>query len=182
MAHTGWQIGDLMVEVVEGDIVAQPDLGAIVNAANAGLMPGLGVSGAIHRAAGPGLAAECRALAPITTGEAVLSGGHGLPNRHVIHCLGPVFGRDEPAAALLSSCYVRALGVAEENGIERVGFPALSTGLFGYPMPEAARVAAETILEEAGTLESVRLVRMVLFGEPAARLHEQVFREVLEDA
>src|SRR5690606_41737019 len=92
-------------------------------------MPGGGVAGAIHRAAGPGLAEECRPLAPIRPGQAVITSGYRLPNRYVIHCLGPVYGVDEPAADLLASCYRNGLRLAEERGIASVGFPAISTGI-----------------------------------------------------
>ncbi|HAS30060.1 MAG TPA: hypothetical protein DCS56_08975, partial [Alcanivorax sp.] len=116
------------IECVQGDITAQPDLDAIVNAANARLATGGGVAGAIHRAAGPELARECAPLAPIEPGQAVLTGGHGLPNPHVIHCLGPVYGRDRPADRLLADCYRNALRLAEDAGLTSLGFPALSTG------------------------------------------------------
>ncbi|HEY8532153.1 MAG TPA: macro domain-containing protein [Limnochorda sp.] len=174
-------ISGCTIECVEGDITAQPDLEAIVNAANAQLMPGGGVAGAIHRAAGPGLAEECRPLAPIRPGEAVITGGHRLPNRYVIHCLGPVYGVDEPAAELLASCYRNALRLAEERGIASVGFPAISTGIFGYPVEEAARVALRTVAEAAPGLKSVRLVRFVLWGEAAYRVHAAVLDELGED-
>lgn len=154
----------MKIEIVLGDITQQADVDAIVNAANAQLMPGGGVAGAIHRAAGPGLAAECRPLAPIAAGEAVMTGGHGLPNEWVIHCLGPVYGRDEPGAELLASCYRNALNLAEAGRIRSIAFPAISTGAFGYPAGEAARVSAKTICEEAPALEHVRLVRFVLYS------------------
>lgn len=105
---------------------------------------GGGAAGAIHRAAGPGLAEECRPLAPIRPGEAVITGAQNLPNRYVIHCLGPVYGVDEPADELLASSYRSALELAEQNQIRSVAFPAISTGAFGYPMEPAARVAFET--------------------------------------
>ncbi|QYJ16859.1 O-acetyl-ADP-ribose deacetylase [Rubrobacter xylanophilus DSM 9941] len=155
----------LEVEVVRGDITDQPDVEAIVNAANAELMPGGGVAGAIHRAAGPGLAEECRPLAPIRPGQAVITGGHRLPNRHVIHVLGPVYGQDRPEEKLLADCYRNALRLAEENGVSSVAFPAVSAGAFGYPLEEAARVAIRTVREEAPRLRGVRRVRFVLFGE-----------------
>jgi O-acetyl-ADP-ribose deacetylase (regulator of RNase III) len=125
---TSVDIGEVTLELVEGDITSQPDIDAIVNAANALLMPGGGVAGAIHRAAGAELAAECRPHAPIAPGEAVITSGQRLPNPWVIHCLGPVYGVDEPAAELLASCYHRALALAEEHGLQSVAFPALSTG------------------------------------------------------
>lgn len=166
------------VECVEGDITAQPDLEAVVNAANAELLPGGGVAGAIHRAAGPGLAEECRPLAPIRPGEAVITGGHRLSNRFVIHCLGPVYGVDEPAAELLAACYRNALRLAEERGIGSVGFPAISTGIFGYPLEEAAQVALNTVVEAASGLRAVKLVRFVLWGEAAFRAHTAVLEQV----
>lgn len=162
------------IEVSRGDIVAQSDVTAVVNAANAQLMPGGGVAGAIHRAAGPGLAEECRPLAPINPGEAVITGGHGLPNRHVIHTLGPVYGQDRPEAELLAACYRNSLALADEHGIDSVAFPAISTGIFGYPVEEAAEVALRTVLEEAAKLENVRRVRFVLFGERDLEVHESV--------
>ena len=145
----------------------------MVNAANARLEPGGGVAGAIHRAAGPGLAEEARPLGPIQPGEAVITGAHGLPNRYVIHTLGPVYGQDRPEAELLAACYRNSLARAEENGIESVAFPAISTGIFGYPVEKAAEVALGTVRDEAETLEQVRLVRFVLFGESDLEVHER---------
>lgn len=136
------------------------------------------MAGAIHRAAGPKLDEECRPLAPIEPGEAVITGAHQLPNRYVIHCLGPVYGRDEPAAGLLASCYRNALRLAEENRIASVAFPAISTGAFGYPMEEAAEVALGTLAEVAPDLTEVRRVRFTLFGEDALRAHEAALEGV----
>ena len=135
------------IECVQGDIVDQPNMAAIVNAANAELRIGGGVAGAIHRAAGPGLESECRPLAPIRPGEAVITGAHNLPNRYVVHCLGPVYGIDKPSDRLLASCYRNALQLAEDHGIRSIAFPAISTGAFGYPLEPAARIALHTILE-----------------------------------
>jgi O-acetyl-ADP-ribose deacetylase (regulator of RNase III) len=164
------QLGSLCIEVVTGDITAQPDLDCIVNAANAQLMPGGGVAGAIHRAAGPGLAQECRVLAPIRPGQAVITAGHRLPNRWVIHCLGPVYGRDHPEEELLASCYREAMRLAEQHRIRSIGFPAISTGVFGYPMEAAAEVALAAVAAEARSAKSVQLVRFVLFDPDAASI------------
>ncbi len=153
------------IECVRGNIANQPDIDAVVNAANARLMPGSGVAGAIHSAAGPGLAQECRKLAPIEPGQAVISGGHDLPNAHVIHCLGPVYGVDTPSEKLLAACYRNALELADRQGLSSIAFPAISTGVFGYPIEEAAEVAVATIREVAPDLTSVRLIRLVLFSE-----------------
>ncbi len=164
-------VSGVTIECVRGNIVEQSDLDAIVNAANAQLRMGGGVAGAIHRAAGPGLEAECRPLAPIRPGEAVISGGHNLPNRHVIHCLGPVYGRDRPEAELLANCYRNALQLADENELQSIGFPAISTGIFGYPVEEAAAVACRTVAETAPALKHVRTVRFVLFSEGDLAVH-----------
>ena len=163
---------------MQGDITRQPDMDAVVNAANAELMPGGGVAGAIHRAAGPGLAAECRPLAPIEPGEAVITGAHRLPNRHVIHCLGPVYGRDEPGDRLLASCYREALRLADAHRLSSIAFPAISTGVFGYPMEPAARVALGTIVAEAPDLASLTRVRFVLFARSDLEVHERVLAEI----
>jgi O-acetyl-ADP-ribose deacetylase (regulator of RNase III) len=168
------------VECVQGDITSQDDVTAIVNAANAELRSGGGVAGAIHRAAGPGLAEEARPLAPIRPGEAVITGGHNLPNRYVIHTLGPVYGQDRPEAELLAGCYRNSLALAEENGIDSVAFPAISTGVFGYPVEEAAEIAIKTVVEEAERLEHVRLIRFVLFAERDLEVHEKVLSEISE--
>ena len=166
------------VECVRGDITAQHDVAAIVNAANAELRSGGGVAGAIHRAAGPELEEEARPLAPIRPGQAVITGGHDLPNRYVIHALGPVYGRDRPEAEVLANCYRHSLALAEEHGIDSVAFPAISTGVFGYPVEEAARVALGTVVEETERLKSVRLLRFVLFGEEDLAVYERGLSEL----
>ncbi len=167
------QVGRVSIELTTGDIADQPEMDAIVNAANAELQIGGGVAGAIHRAAGPGLAEECRPLAPILPGECVITGAHELPNQHVIHCLGPVYGRDEPAAQLLADCYRKALLQADEEGLRSVAFPAISTGAFGYPAAEAAQVAVRTVTAVAAELRSVRVIRFVLYSDRDFEIHEQ---------
>jgi len=167
------------IECVRGDIAAQSDLDAVVNAANAELRTGGGVAGAIHRAAGLGLERECWPLAPIRPGQAVITGGHRLPNRHVIHCLGPVWGVDEPAEQLLINCYRNALRLAEEREIESIAFPAISTGSFGYPFELAMRAALATVIDLAPTLAHVRLVRFVLASDSDAAHCERIVDEFL---
>lgn len=176
---TGMQAQAPLVEIVQGDIAAQGDVEAVVNAANAQLLPGGGVAGAIHRAAGPGLAKECRPLAPIRPGQAVLTSGHNLPNRYCIHCLGPVYGQDHPEEKLLADCYRNALKLCEEQKIQSVASPALSCGAFGYPLEAGARVALQTIKDELPRLRATRRIRFVLFTEREyrtfQRIHEELF-------
>lgn len=173
------EINGVTVECVQGDITSQNDVSAIVNAANAQLTTGGGVAGAIHRAAGPGLEEECRPLAPINPGETVITGAHELPNDYVIHALGPVYGQDRPEDELLANCYRNSLRLAEENDIDSIAFPALSTGVFGYPLEEAAHVALQAVVQETENLESVRLARFVLFGERDLEAHESALSALL---
>jgi O-acetyl-ADP-ribose deacetylase (regulator of RNase III) len=171
--------GGVTVEIVEGDISSQDDMDAVVNAANAELTSGGGVAGAIHQAAGSGLAEESRPLSPIQPGEAVITGGHELPNRHVIHVLGPVYGSDKPEDELLAQCYRNALSLAEEHDLKSVAFPSISTGAFGYPAEEAAEVALRAVLESAENLQSVRRIRFVLYGEENFEVYERVLLRLL---
>ncbi|OOG28078.1 RNase III inhibitor [Thioalkalivibrio denitrificans] len=172
--------GNVVIECVTGDIVRQSDMDAVVNAANAELRPGGGVAGAIHRAAGPSLDEACREFAPIAPGEAVITSGYQLPNRFVIHCLGPVYGRDEPSDELLAACYRNALRLAEQAEIRGVAFPAISTGAFGFPMQAAARIAIGTVAGEAPDLHSVRHVRFVLHDPKDQALHATILRELVK--
>lgn len=175
MTHTE---AGVSIELTKGNIVKQDDLDAVVNAANAQLRTGGGVAGAIHRAAGPGLTEETRPLAPIEPGEAVTTGGHDLPNEYIIHVLGPVYGRDEPSDELLRTGYENALQQAEDNDITSIGFPAISTGAFGFPTPEAARIALRTMLDWASRLDSVKQIRFVLFDDDDLHVHQEALEEV----
>ena len=159
------EIGEVILEAVHGDIASQHDMTVIVNAANAQLMSGGGVAGAIHRAAGPGLAKECQPQAPIEPGQAVISGAHNLPNKYVIHCLGPVYGKNKPENLLLADCYRNALRIADEKQIDSVAFPAISTGIFGYPFEAATDITLQTVQELIPELKFVKHIRFVLFGE-----------------
>lgn len=150
------------VDSIKGNIALMKGFDAVVNAANAWLRPGGGVAGAIHQAAGLGLVEECRKYAPIAPGEAVLTPGFGLPNRYVIHCLGPVYGKDEPSAELLAQCYRNALKLAEEHGISSIAFPVISTGAFGYPFGEAVQVILRTLQEVVPTLSHVEKIVFVV--------------------
>jgi O-acetyl-ADP-ribose deacetylase (regulator of RNase III) len=148
-----------MIEVIEGDITLL-DVDAIVNAANPTLLGGSGVDGAIHRRAGPGLLAECRALGGAETGAAKMTGGHGLRARHVIHCVGPVWqGGQHGEPAALASCYRNALQLVLDHGLESIAFPAISTGAYGYPIEEATRIA----VREARSFEQQHADLRILF-------------------
>jgi len=167
-----------MVECVRGDITAQEGFDAVVNAANAQLAPGGGVAGAIHRKAGPRLYEECKPLAPIRTGDAVITKGYNLPNPHVIHALGPVYYREKNPAEKLALCYKNCLKVAEENNLSSVAFCAISTGAFGYPVEEGAEVALKTVLEEIPKLKSVERIRFVIYDEPTLGIFQRVLKEL----
>jgi O-acetyl-ADP-ribose deacetylase len=165
------------LELVTGDITAQ-NTEAVVNAANTQLAPGGGVAGAIHRAAGPGLWEECSGLGGCPTGEARISKGYNLPNRYVIHTVGPVYRASPDDPVLLASCYRSSLELAEKYDIRSISFPALSTGIFGYPLRDAAKVALCTIIDYLKTSSVITLVRMVLYDEASLRIHETVLKEL----
>jgi O-acetyl-ADP-ribose deacetylase (regulator of RNase III) len=161
------------IEAVRGDITRER-VDAIVNAANSSLMGGGGVDGAIHAAAGPELKEACRPLGGCPVGEARATPGFRLPARWVIHTVGPVWqGGRHGEPELLASCYRRSLEVAGELGARSIGFPAISTGVFGYPAADAARVAVETVRAAATPLD---LVRLVAFDAGTLRLYEELLR------
>lgn len=170
-------ISGVTLECLQGDIANQSDMDTIVNAANAELRPGGGVAGAIHRAAGPGLDEECRPLAPIQPGQAVITGAHDLPNKHVIHCLGPVYGADEPSDQLLADCYRNALRLADQQGLESIAFPAISTGAFGFPLEAATRIALGVMAEEAQHLKQLKRIRCVVFQPSDLEVYERILDE-----
>jgi O-acetyl-ADP-ribose deacetylase (regulator of RNase III) len=156
------------IEVVDADITTL-EVDAVVNAANRTLLGGGGVDGAIHRAAGPGLLEECRALGGCETGQAVVTGGHDLPAAHVIHTVGPVWqGGDAGEDDLLASCYRESLARAVEVGARSVAFPAISTGVYGFPAERAARIAVASL--RAAAAPPVARVLLVAFGEEARRI------------
>ncbi|WP_375690518.1 O-acetyl-ADP-ribose deacetylase [Pseudooceanicola sp. LIPI14-2-Ac024] len=165
-----------MIRVWQGDITTL-DVCAIVNAANRTLLGGGGVDGAIHRAAGPGLLEECRALDGCDTGSAKITGGHGLKAKHVIHAVGPVWhGGGQGEAALLAGCYRAAMDLADQAGCDSIAFPAISTGVYGYPAEAAAAVAVDTLGDWLAGRDGWEIT-LVAFDAGTAEILEKALEE-----
>lgn len=167
------KVGQAVFELVKGDITKQ-DTEAVVNAANKRLAPGGGVAGAIHRSAGPELWEECKKIGYCDTGEAVITKGYNLPNKYVIHTVGPVYSGSQEDAVLLKKSYLSCLKLAEKNNIKSISFPALSTGAFGYPIEEAAKISIGTILNYLRGKTKIELIRMVLYDTATFAIHKNV--------
>ena len=167
------------MELLQGDIT-RLEVDAIVNAANRSLLGGGGVDGAIHRAAGPDLLVECRALGGCPTGEARITDGYRLPARHVIHTVGPVYGGSPHDAELLASCYRNSLRLASERAMETVAFPAISCGVYGYPIDEAARIAVATTADLLQGADHPHKVIFVLFSADHYQVYERELARVLK--
>lgn len=168
----------LTIRIVEGDITRQ-ECDAIVNAANSSLLGGGGVDGAIHRAAGPELLHECRLLHGCKTGDAKITGGYRLPAGHIIHTVGPVWrGGEQGEDELLASCYRRCYHIAKEHALETIAFPAISTGIYRFPLERATRIArAETefVLRDPRSLKEIRFI---CFSEEALRIYSDAFADL----
>ncbi len=152
------------IQIVQGDITQQK-VDAVVNAANSSLLGGGGVDGAIHRAAGSELLTECRALGGCNTGDAKITRGYNLPAKHVIHTVGPIWrGGNDQEDELLTSCYRRSLEIAAQNGIHTIAFPAISTGIYSFPIERATRIAIQTVKEFLEKDDSIEQVVFVCFS------------------
>lgn len=163
--------GDMRIEVIQGDITDQ-DVDAIVNAANSSLLGGGGVDGAIHRAAGRQLLDECRTLGGCPTGEAKITKGYNLPARHVIHTVGPVWrGGAHGEAELLANCYRNSLALAAAHGLRTIAFPAISTGIYSYPLDEATTIAITQTRGFLATHPDIERVTFVCFGPNAYKTY-----------
>lgn len=168
------------LQIIQGDITRQ-SVDAIVNAANCSLLGGGGVDGAIHRAAGPELLAECRTLGGCQTGKAKITRGYRLPAKHVIHTPGPVWhGGSRGEAELLASCYRSCLELASENGCATVDFPSISTGVYRFPLDKASKIAVNTILDYLKNHPEIEQVRMVCFDANTAGYYETALAEAVE--
>ncbi|MBI4722892.1 MAG: macro domain-containing protein [Candidatus Stahlbacteria bacterium] len=173
------KISKSKLEIVQGDIVAQAT-DAIVNAANTRLIPGGGVDGAIHRAAGPGLREECKKLGGCLQGEAKITKGYNLKARYVIHTVGPVYGTSRLGgdsgkpedAEILKTSYLNSLNLAIQNNLKSISFPAISTGAFGYPLEEAAHISLTTVIEFLKKHPELLLVRFVLYSQPEYEVYK----------
>jgi len=174
------KVGQGILEITMGDITQQKT-DAIVNAANSRLTPGGGVSGAIHRAAGPGLWEECKTLGGCRTGEAKITKGYNLSAKYVIHTVGPIYSRAnrERNAELLWSCYENSLKLAAKHGIKSISFPAISTGIYGYPVGEAAEIAVKAIVDFMKEHDEIELVRMVLYDMAAFEAHRRAMEQII---
>ncbi len=168
------------IDIIRDDIT-QLQADAIVNAANTSLLGGGGVDGAIHRAAGPELLAECRQLGGCPTGEARITRGYRLAAKHVIHTVGPIWrGGHQGEAGLLAACYRNSLQLAREHALHSVAFPAISCGVFGYPPDQAARIAITTVRECTADDNIIRQVWLVCFGQPILEVYCHAWRDLSE--
>ncbi|MBN1233223.1 MAG: O-acetyl-ADP-ribose deacetylase [Candidatus Coatesbacteria bacterium] len=159
------------ITIIKGDITSQ-SVDAIVNAANSSLLGGGGVDGAIHSSAGPGLLEECRKLHGCRTGQAKITNGYDLLAKHVIHTVGPVYKNGTTnEALLLASCYKNSLSIASEHDIKTIAFPAISTGIYGYPKKEACQIAIKTTIEFLKNNNTIREVRFILFDDVSYNLY-----------
>lgn len=164
----------MKIKLIQGDIT-KLEVDAIVNAANTTLQGGGGVDGAIHRAAGPGLLAECRTLNGCKTGDAKITKGYNLPAKFVIHTVGPVWhGGNSGEAEKLASCYRRCLEVAEANGVKSIAFPNISTGVYGYPKQEAAEIAVKEVTAFISNRQEIETVLFCVFDEDNLQIYKNM--------
>jgi O-acetyl-ADP-ribose deacetylase (regulator of RNase III) len=170
-----FRVNQSIMELIQGDIVDQA-VDAIVNAANSSLLGGGGVDGAIHRAAGPQLLAECRTLGGCPTGEARITKGYRLTARNVIHAVGPVYHGRAQDAERLASAYRSSLALAAQHGVATIAFPSISTGIYGYPLGEAAPIALQTVKDFLERHTEIGLVRFVLWDRVTLAAYEQAAR------
>lgn len=175
-------VGNSVIELIQGDITRQ-QVDAIVNAANSRLAGGGGVDGAIHRAGGPAIMRECKAIGGCPTGEAVITTGGNLPARHVIHAVGPIYRNgDSGEPQLLANAYRNSLRLADKHGLKTIAFPSISTGAYGYPIAEAAKIALSTVIDYLKGPTSIERVIFVLFTSSDLSVYERSLQTLLPDS
>lgn len=179
MNYVEYKIRESRLIIIEGDITKQVTY-AIVNAADKELSIGGGVSGAIHRVAGPQLIEECRTLGGCNTGEAKLTNGYNLPAQYVIHTVGPIYSGKPKDSQDLAKSYLSCLELAFENNLKSISFPSISTGIYGYPVKEASVIAITAIIEYLLKHQAIERVRMVLYSEEDYRIYRDTARAVLK--
>jgi O-acetyl-ADP-ribose deacetylase (regulator of RNase III) len=165
------------IEIRQGDIT-RLEVDAIVNAANTKLLGGGGVDGAIHRAAGPDLLEECRTIGGCPTGEARITGGYKLPARHVIHTVGPVYSGKPQDSRLLTDCYLNSLTLAVANNLKTIAFPAISCGVYGYPLKEACKIAVDTSIEFIDRHPSLEKIIFIQFSEKDFEVYQDYIKSI----
>jgi len=169
----------MKVKLYKGDIT-QLKVDAIVNAANSSLLGGGGVDGAIHRAAGPELLDECRSLGGCSSGDAKITRAYNLPCQHVIHTVGPIWrGGEKNEAKLLKSCYKNSLKLAEEHQLESLVFPNISTGVYGYPKEEAAKIAIDTVMGRASKFQKLKEITFCVFDDTNYAIYQDLLKDIL---
>ncbi|MEM9950767.1 MAG: O-acetyl-ADP-ribose deacetylase [Chloroflexota bacterium] len=174
------KVNQTIIDLVQGDISKQ-DVDAIVNAANSSLLGGGGVDGAIHRAAGPKLLLECMTLGGCKTGQAKITKGYRLAAKHIIHTLGPVYRNESDPAQLLADCHYNSLLLAQEHHLKTIAFPAISTGVYSYPLAEASKVALQSVVNMIKEHQpKFELVRFVLFDTKALNAFTTTLRQLIE--
>ena len=180
MEKTEFKTDGCTLEIIRGDITKQ-DTDAIVNAANKQLAPGGGVAGAIHKAAGPGLWEECKKLGGCETGEAKITSGHKLSARFVIHTVGPVYNNTPQNAIDLENCYLNSLLLSVKHDLKSISFPAISIGIFGYPLKEAAELSLKAVIKFLEKQGEPELVRFVLFSENDLAVFKKSLQELVKN-
>jgi O-acetyl-ADP-ribose deacetylase len=171
-------VGSSAIRIIKGDITQQTT-DAVVNAANTRLAPGGGVAGAIHRAAGPKLWDECKSLHGCKTGEAKITKGYDLKAKYVIHTVGPVYSGSKKDETQLASCYQNSLDLAYNYNLKSISFPAISAGIFGYPLKKAASIALRTALSWSQEHDPGLLIQLVLYDDTALNVFEQALDDII---
>lgn len=165
------------MEIFQGDIT-KLDVDAIVNAANNSLLGGGGVDGAIHRAAGPKLLEECKSIGGCPTGEARITKGYNLPAKYIIHTVGPIYSNKPKDSKMLASCYKNSLKLALENNVKTIAFPAVSCGVYGYPLKDACMIALKTSIEFLENNPSIQKIIFVVFSDDNRKIYKQCLKEI----